>query len=124
MKCPAMIHVPSGNSKKTTHDHPAAQPSSDQRISGSADQRVLLPSHHRISGSSDHRISGSADQRISESVDQRISGSADQRGSCAPYPPGTHACYAHTCTDSFDRRIDLACQSTCAWPQVVGSFSV
>ena len=155
----------------STHDHPAAQPSSDQRISGSADQRIsgsadqrirrsadqriigsadqriigsahqpISPSaHQRISGSAEQRIIGSADQRISGSAVQRIIGSADQRisgsccpaiigsadqriigsadqrirGSCAPYPPGTHACYAHTCTDSFDRRIDLACQYTC-----------
>ena len=63
---------------------------------------------------------GIADQRIRGSADQGISGSADQqidqwiRGSCAPCPPGTRACYAHTCTDSFDRRIDYSMpQYTC-----------
>ena len=132
-----------GGPQRCTHDHPAAQPSSDQRISGSSDQRISGSSDQRISGSaqpsSDQRISGSSDQRVSGSSDQRISGAADHRisgsagpaaqpssdqrisgssdqrirGSCAPYPPRTHACYAHTCTDSFDRRIDLACQYTC-----------
>ena len=83
--------------------------------SGSADQRIIGSADQRISGSADQRISGSAGPAAQPSSDQRISGSSDQRirGSCAPYPPGTHACYAHTCTDSFDRRIDLACQYTC-----------
>ena len=98
--------------EKVTHDHPAAQPSSDQRISGSADQRISGSADQRISGSADQRISGSADYRIIGSADQRISGSADQRiiGSSD-----------QRITGSSDQRISGSSDQRSAGQRIIGS---
>ena len=102
---------------RRTHDHPAAQPSSDHRIIGSADHRIIGPADQRISeiiGSADQRIIGSADQRISGSSDQRISGSSDHRisGSADQRDHRISGSSDHRIIGSADHRISGSARSS------------